>query len=105
MTINLPVRVVRRTDANGDIVANYIVDGEGDSISLEDIAAALNATQPAPDLTALREAVETWRAKYYAITMADVVTNSARWREVVQADNHILRAALAMFPLAQDGDA
>lgn len=60
MTIDLPVHVdLLETDAR---LAWRIVDADGVVIPWGTVVAALNATASAPDLTALREAVEAARA-------------------------------------------
>ena len=58
MTINLPVHVVTDRDDDGYIVSQFIFDAEGETLTVEDIAAALNAAQPAPDLRLALENVE-----------------------------------------------
>lgn len=53
MTIKLPVAAVLRRADTGGMVAAYIEDADGNRPTLDEIAAALNATATAPDLAAL----------------------------------------------------
>lgn len=61
----LPVHIETYTMLFGEDVLEHkgLVDADGLEVDLQDVADALNATAttPAPDLTALRKAVEAWR--------------------------------------------
>ena len=53
MTIKLPVAAVLRRADTGGMVAAYIEDADGNRPTLDEIAAALNATATAPAPTAI----------------------------------------------------
>ena len=62
MTIKTPVRITYEADARGFASYPHFVDADGYHVEFSALADALNATASAPDLTALREAVEAARA-------------------------------------------
>lgn len=101
MTIKLPVYV----DHDEAESAWWVADADGEPVDLFAIADALNATQPAPDLTALREAVETCRAATSSMEFEQRGTEDYfAARDMARAAREdIVTAALTLFP--QDGDA
>lgn len=63
MTIKTPVRITYKANTRGFASYPHFVDADGYHVEFSALADALNATAtPAPDLTALEQAVEAARA-------------------------------------------
>lgn len=62
MTIKTPVRITYKANTRGFASYPHFVDADGYHVEFSALAAALNASTAAPDLTALREAREISRS-------------------------------------------
>ncbi len=63
MTIKTPVRITYKANTRGFASYPHFVDADGYHVEFSALAAALNASTAAPDLTALREEVKA-RCRY-----------------------------------------
>lgn len=105
MTIKTPVRITYEADARGFASYPHFVDADGYHVEFSALADALNAST-APDLTALREAVEEYRERRAEYDRTEDGDFSAAAEDIaltafMGATWNIVNAADALFP--EDG--